>query len=78
MKKTRFTLPEKRKDSMTLDTDKRKREYLINKFNLTKETIKVEDIKDLIEKLNATNVHYIKTESAQFIFNILDKKKRVQ
>ena len=76
MKKTRFILPEKRKDSIISDTDKRKREYLINKFNLTKETIKVEDIKDLIEKLNSTNVDYIKTETAQLIFNILDKKKK--
>ena len=72
-KKTTFNIPEKDESS---EIDNRKKNYLINKFNLIKKTIEVDDIKELINKLNSINIENIKIETAESIFNLLDKKKK--
>jgi hypothetical protein len=75
MRKARFSVPINHTPSSPR-VETKKKEYLINKFNLTKETIQVDDIKELINKLNSFNIENIKIETAQLIFNMLDKKKK--
>ena len=73
-KKTKFSLPEKEPESPRNNID-RKKNYLINKFNLTKDSIKISDIEELIKNLNSFNSETIKLENAKIIFNLIDKKK---
>ena len=73
-KKARFSLPEKEPESPKNSND-RKKNYLINKFNLTKDSIKIADIEALIKNLNSVNSETIKLENAKIIFNLIDKKK---
>ena len=61
-----------------LNETEAKKKSLVNKFNLTREIIKVEDIVDLITKLNAFSLETIKEESGQLIFDVLDKNKKGQ
>ncbi len=75
MRRARFSVPLNHPPTSPR-AETRKKEYLINKFNLTKETIQVDDIKELINKLNSYNIENIKIETAQIIFNMLDKKKK--
>ena len=72
-KKTSINISEKEESS---EIDNRKKNYLINKFNLIKKTIELDDIKELINKLNSINIENIKIETAELIFNLLDKKKK--
>ena len=73
-KKTRFNIPEKEPESPRNNND-RKKNYLIHKFNLTKDSIKIADIEELIKNLNSLNSETIKLENAKIIFNLIDKKK---
>ena len=72
-KKSKFSFSVKEESS---EIDNRKKNYLINKFNLIKKTIEIDDIKELINKLNSTNIENIKIETAESIFNLLDKNKK--
>ena len=72
-KKSKFSFSVKEESS---EIDNRKKNYLINKFNLIKKTIEIDDIKELINKLNSTSIENIKIETAESIFNLLDKNKK--
>ena len=75
MKKTKIISPQSDPMFQTGEIEAKKKS-LVNKFNLTKDSITVEDIVDLINKLNNYNTETIKEETAQLIFNLLDPNKR--
>ena len=75
MKKTKIISPQSDPMFQTGEIEAKKKS-LVNKFNLTKDSITVEDIVDLINKLNNYNTETIKEETAQLIFDLLDPNKR--
>ena len=75
MKKTKFLQQQSDPMFQTAEVEAKKRS-LVNKFNLTKDSITVEDIVDLIYKLNNYNTETIKEETAQLIFDLLDPNKK--
>ena len=75
MKKTKFISQQSDPMFQTAEIEAKKRS-LVNKFNLTKDSITVEDIVDLINKLNNFNTETIKEETAKSIFDILDPNKK--
>jgi Ca2+-binding EF-hand superfamily protein len=62
-------------DTSLTDQTEKKKNYLIHKFNLTKEILDINDITQLIKNLNSINIENIKEETSKLILNIFDKSK---
>ena len=62
-------------DTILTEQTEKKKNYLIHKFNLTKEILDINDITQLIKNLNSINIENIKEETSKLILNIFDKSK---